>query len=81
MKPYVALDSGPLFTSSEFPPRTSHVNFMSGLALGVSVPHGKYRWSVEFRYAHISNVGLSSNNPGLNTVGVRIGFGQFWHRG
>jgi hypothetical protein len=27
---------------------------------------------------HISNAGLATPNPGLNTVQVRVGVGRFW---
>jgi hypothetical protein len=35
---------------------------------------------VELRYLHISNAGLASLNPGLNTVQVRVGVGRFWRK-
>jgi hypothetical protein len=40
----------------------------------------KYAWSLEARYMHISNAGLATPNPGINTVQVRVGVGKFWHR-
>jgi hypothetical protein len=38
----------------------------------------KLAYSVEVRYLHISNAGLSSPNPGINTVEVRVGIGKFF---
>jgi Lipid A 3-O-deacylase (PagL) len=37
----------------------------------------KYNWSAEVRYMHISNAGLTTPNPGINTIQFRIGFGRF----
>jgi lipid A 3-O-deacylase len=77
--PYLELNGGTLFTNKDVPPFTNDVNFTSAAAFGVHV-FGKYAWSVEARYLHISNAGLGSLNPGLNTVEVRLGIGKFWHR-
>jgi hypothetical protein len=75
--PYVELGGGTLFTTHTVPAGTSSVNFTSGAAFGVHFLREK-AWSVEVRYMHISSAGLSSPNPGLNTVQVRLGFGKFW---
>jgi Lipid A 3-O-deacylase (PagL) len=37
----------------------------------------KLTWSAEVRYLHISNAGIASENPGINTLQVRIGVGKF----
>jgi hypothetical protein len=34
--------------------------------------------SLELRYMHISNAGLATPNPGINTVQVRLGVGKFF---
>jgi hypothetical protein len=75
--PYVELGGGTLFTTHTVPAGTSSVNFTSSAAFGVHFLREK-AWSVEVRYMHISSAGLSSPNPGLNTVQVRLGFGKFW---
>jgi lipid A 3-O-deacylase len=31
-------------------------------------------YSVESYFSHLSNAGASSHNPGLNNIGVRVGF-------
>ena len=36
---------------------------------------------LELRYMHISNAGLATPNPGINTVQVRLGVGKFFDRG
>jgi len=75
--PYLELEGGTLFTTHEVPSGTSSVNFTSSAALGTHILREKYDWSVELRYMHISNAGLSSPNPGVNTVQVRLGIGKF----
>lgn len=75
--PYVDIGGGTLFTTDKTPPGTSHVNFTSSGALGVHFLRHKYTWSIETRYMHISNAGLTSPNPGINTLQVRLGFGLF----
>ncbi len=78
--PYFELGGGTLFTTHKVPPGTSGVNFTSGAALGFHHLGDKVRWSLDVRYQHISNAGLTSPNPGINTVQVRIGFGGFRHK-
>jgi lipid A 3-O-deacylase len=72
--PYLELGGGTLFTSHE---GTSTVNFTSGAAFGMHFL-GKHAWTAEVRYQHISNAGLTTPNPGINTVQVRLGFGKFF---
>jgi hypothetical protein len=69
-----------LFTDKDVPIGTSAVNFTSAAAFGMHLFGEKYAWSVEARYMHISNAGLATANPGINTVQVRVGVGKFWHR-
>ncbi|MGH9741202.1 MAG: acyloxyacyl hydrolase [Candidatus Acidiferrum sp.] len=75
--PYFELGGGTLFTNTYVPPGTSHVNFTSSGALGLHFLQSKYNWSVELRFMHISNAGLASPNPGINTLQLRLGFGRF----
>lgn len=77
--PYLELNGGTLFTDKQVPPGTSAVNFTSAAAFGFHFL-GKHAWTVEARYMHISNAGLSSPNPGVNTVQIRLGIGKFWHK-
>ncbi len=53
------------------------MNFTSGAALGMHVLRKRFNWSVEVRYMHISNAGLSTPNPGINTIQLRLGIGRF----
>jgi lipid A 3-O-deacylase len=75
--PYVELGGGTLFTSVKTPPGTSQVNFTTSGALGLHFLGSKYNLSTEIRFMHISNAGLSSPNPGINTIQLRLGFGRF----
>ena len=80
IEPYLELNGGILFTDKNVPIGTSAVNFTSAVAFGMHLFGEKYAWSLEARYMHISNAGLATPNPGINTVQVRVGVGKFWHR-
>jgi hypothetical protein len=79
VEPYLELNGGTLFTNRDVPPGTSSVNFTDAAAFGVHLLGDKWAWSIEARYMHISNAGLESLNPGINTLQVRLGIGRFWH--
>ncbi len=83
ISPYLELTGGVLFTNHDVPTGTNTVNFMDQAAFGTHILGAKYNWSVELRYMHISNAGLATPNPGVNTVQVRLGIGRFFeaHRG
>lgn len=76
-QPYLELNGGTLFTNHEVPAGTSTINFTSSAALGVHFLRHQ-AWTVEVRYMHISNAGLTSPNSGINTVQMRLGFGKFF---
>ena len=78
VSPFLELNGGVLFTSHDVPTGTNSVNFASSLALGTQILGPKYNWSIEARYMHISNAGLATPNPGINTVQVRLGVGRFF---
>jgi lipid A 3-O-deacylase len=75
--PYAELGGGTLFTNTKVPEGTSRVNFTTSGALGLHFLQSKYNLSAEVRFMHISNAGLATPNPGINTVQFRIGFGRF----
>ena len=77
--PYFELTGGVLFTNHDVPMGANTVNFMDQAALGTHILGAEYNWSLEFRFMHISNAGLATPNPGLNTVQVRLGIGKFFH--
>ena len=76
--PFMELNGGVLFTNHNVPTGTNHVNFASSLAFGTHILGPKYNWSLEARYMHISNAGLATPNPGINTVQFRLGVGRFF---
>jgi lipid A 3-O-deacylase len=78
--PYFELGGGALFTNVQVPAGTSRVNFTSSSALGMHVLGAKLNWSAEVRFMHISNAGISSGNPGINTLQLRLGIGMFTRR-
>jgi lipid A 3-O-deacylase len=75
--PYFELGGGTLFTTHDVPAGTSKINFTSGAALGFHHLGERVTWSLDVRYMHISNAGLRTLNPGINTLQVRLGFGAF----
>ena len=77
-EPYFELGGGTLFTNHQVPTGTSSVNFTPSAALGMHLLGDRHAFSVELRYLHISNAGLSDPNPGINTVQVRVGVGKFF---
>ena len=80
ISPYLELTGGALFTNHDVPAGTNTVNFMDQAALGMHLLGEKHNVSLELRYMHISNAGLATPNPGINTVQVRLGVGRFFAR-
>ena len=77
ISPYLELTGGTVFTNHDVPTGTNTVNFMDQAALGIHILGAKHNVSLELRYMHISNAGLATPNPGVNTVQVRLGIGKF----
>jgi lipid A 3-O-deacylase len=75
--PYFEVGGGTLFTNTQVPAGTSRVNFTTSAALGLHFLRSKHNFSAEVRFMHISNAGLATPNPGINTMQVRFGFGWF----
>ena len=80
LSPFLELCGGTLFTNHNVPTGTNTVNFTDQAALGMHILGAKYNVSLELRYMHISNAGLATPNPGINTVQVRLGIGEFLTR-
>ena len=78
MSPFLELTGGAVFTNHDVPVGTNTVNFMDQAALGMQILRANRNVSLELRYMHISNAGLATPNPGVNTVQVRIGIGRFF---
>jgi len=79
--PYLEICGGTLFSNNDVPTGTNTVNFTDQAAFGVHFLGAKHNVSLEVRYMHISNAGLSTPNPGVNTVQVRLGVGKFYGGG
>jgi hypothetical protein len=77
--PYFELGGGVVFTNHDVPPGTSSTNFTPTAAIGFHFLGRKFTPSIEARYLHISDAGLSGFNPGINSVQVRVGLGVFRH--
>ncbi len=75
--PYFEIAGGVLFTNQTVPSGISRVNFTPQGALGIHFLGRKFNWNVEVRYLHISDAGLTTLNPGVNTIQARIGVGLF----
>ena len=75
--PYLEVSGGTLFTTHKVPPGTSTVNFTSAAALGAHFLGQGHALTLEARYLHLSNAGLTTPNPGVNTVELRLGIGRF----
>lgn len=76
--PYFELGGGVLFTSTEVPAITSTTNFLTHGALGVHIfTHEKRALTLSTRFEHISNAGLATPNPGINTIQFAVGFNWF----
>ncbi len=75
--PYLEIGGGTLFTNTQVPAGTSRINFTTSTAMGLHFLRSKHNFSTEVRFMHISNAGLATPNPGINTVQLRLGFGWF----
>ena len=77
LAPYMELGGGVLFTNTEVPFRTSNINFTSQAVLGMHIfTREKRSVTLDFKYVHISNAGMSVPNPGINTL--QFGIGYHW---
>jgi hypothetical protein len=77
VKPYFQIEGGALFTNTKVPEGTSQINFTTSGGIGAHFLGRKHNFSAEVRFQHISNAGMTNPNPGINTMQVRIGFGEF----
>jgi len=76
--PYLELGGGVLISLDNVPPGTSNVNFMPQASFGVQIfTREKRAISIAAKYVHISNAGLATLNPGLNTLQFSVGYHWF----
>jgi lipid A 3-O-deacylase len=82
LSPYLQFSGGGLWGNHQVVAGTTTFNFMPSIGGGLNFPasrSGKYSWTADVRFFHISNAGITQYNPGLNTIQVRVGFGIFTH--
>jgi hypothetical protein len=77
VSPYIELGGGLVITTRQVPLGAGTFNFTPSGAIGVSLLRGKYHWSIDFRYFHVSNAQITPFNPGTDTFGLRVGYGGF----
>jgi lipid A 3-O-deacylase len=76
--PFLELGGGVLFSNHAVPVNTSHVNFLTHATLGFQFFNSDRRaFTAGVRYEHISNAGLTTPNPGVNTVQFQVGMNWF----
>jgi len=76
--PYLELGGGVLLSLDNLPPGTSNVNFTPQASFGVQIfTREKRAVSLAAKYVHISNAGLATPNPGINTIQFSIGYHWF----
>jgi len=76
--PYLEFGGGVLFSNNNVPAGTDTTNFLTHAALGLHLFSRENRaFTFSTRYEHISNAGLATPNPGINTVQFTIGFNWF----
>ena len=76
--PYLEVGGGMLFTNNDVPTGTNNVNFTPQAAFGIQIfRNQKHSINMAARYVHISNAGLATPNPGLNTIQFTVGY-HWW---
>lgn len=73
-RPMVLGGAGLLATSEEVPPGESRFNFSPQIGVGLQrrIQPGLLV-ALEYRFYHISNAGITENNPGINTHLIAVG--------
>lgn len=73
--PYFEAGGGLLFTAHDVPLGTSTINFTPQIGLGLQIFTRENRAiTLAGKYVHISNAGLSTPNPGINTIQFTVGY-------
>ena len=76
--PYAEFGGGILFSRSDIPPGTNDVNFTPQASVGLQFLTQTNRAAViSAKYVHISNAGLATPNPGINTLQFSVGYHWF----
>jgi lipid A 3-O-deacylase len=76
--PFTELGGGVIFSNHDVPFGTSHVNFLTHGTFGLQLFNDQRRAvTASVRFEHISNAGLTTPNPGINTVQFLLGVNWF----
>ncbi len=75
--PYAELSAGGIAVLERVPPLGSHWDFTASGGFGAQIIRGRYFWSIDARFYHVSDAGIIANDPSLGTIEVRVGFGLF----
>ena len=76
--PFLEFGGGVLLSFDDVPPGTNSVNFMPQASFGVQIfSREKRAVSIAAKYVHISNAGLATPNPGINTIQFAVGYHWF----
>ncbi len=77
--PYFELGGGVLFTNNNVPVITSSTtNFLTHAGVGLHFfTSDRGAITLTTKYEHISNAGLATPNPGINTVQFTVGYNWF----
>jgi lipid A 3-O-deacylase len=76
--PYLELGGGVLFSNVDVPQATNTTNFVTHGGLGLHIlTREKRALTFTTFFEHISNAGLASPNPGINTVQFTVGMNWF----
>ena len=75
--PYAELSAGGIAVVKRVPPLGSHWDFTASGGFGAQIIRGRYFWSIDARFYHVSDAGIIANDPSLGTIEVRVGFGLF----
>jgi len=74
LKPYAEIGTGPMWSNRRVPAETSRLNFNSQGTLGVvAFSNARFPLRFGYRFAHISNGGITHRNPGLQVSQLLLG--------
>ena len=78
LRPYVSFGAGTLISTRDIPPGTTRLNFTPQAGLGLAYfVKPRLAYLTEYRIHHISNAGLASPNPGVNSSYLQFGVSIF----
>jgi hypothetical protein len=76
--PYFEMGAGMLLTTEDVPEKTFPFNFTPQAGFGLHIlTSPKQAFTASLKYMHISNGGLDSPNPGINSIQILVGYHWF----